>query len=86
MIKTMSHVTLFVNNQEDARAFYVDKLGFKVHTDATMDNGFRWLTVTAPVLPSIEMVKASVPAALPAWPSYWVSEILTRMISVAAPD
>jgi catechol 2,3-dioxygenase-like lactoylglutathione lyase family enzyme len=56
MIKAMSHVTLFVNNQEDAKAFYVDKLGFKVHTDATMDNGFRWLTVTAPEQPDLEIV------------------------------
>ena len=30
MIQRMSHVTLFVNNQQEAKAFYVDKLGFEV--------------------------------------------------------
>ena len=45
MIQRLSHVTLFVNNQEEARRFYTEKLGFEVRTDATMDNGFRWLTV-----------------------------------------
>jgi catechol 2,3-dioxygenase-like lactoylglutathione lyase family enzyme len=45
MITKMSHVTLFVNNQDEAKSFYVNKLGFEVRTDQTMDNGFRWLTV-----------------------------------------
>jgi catechol 2,3-dioxygenase-like lactoylglutathione lyase family enzyme len=56
MIQKLSHVTLFVNNQEDARRFYVDTLGFKVHTDQTMDGGFRWLTVTPPTQPDLEIV------------------------------
>jgi catechol 2,3-dioxygenase-like lactoylglutathione lyase family enzyme len=45
MITKMSHVTLFVNNQEEAKQFYVNTLGFEVRTDHTMDSGFRWLTV-----------------------------------------
>lgn len=28
----------------------------EIHTDATMDNGFRWLTVTAPDQPDLEIV------------------------------
>ena len=55
MITKMSHVTLFVTSQEDAKHFYVDKLGFAVHTDHTMDNGFRWLTVTPPEQPDLEI-------------------------------
>jgi catechol 2,3-dioxygenase-like lactoylglutathione lyase family enzyme len=51
MIKALSHVTLFVNNQD-----YVDKLGFKLHTDVVMENGFRWLTVTPPEQPDLEIV------------------------------
>ena len=46
MIQRLSHVTYFVTDQDKAREFYVDKLGFEVKTDATMDNGFRWLTVS----------------------------------------
>ena len=44
MITRVSHVTFFVLDQEKAREFYVDKLGFKVNTDVKMENGFRWLT------------------------------------------
>jgi len=43
MITKVSHVSLFVLDQDKAFDFYVNKLGFKVHTDQTMDNGFRRL-------------------------------------------
>lgn len=56
MITKLSHTSLFVIDQEKAYDFYVNKLGFKVHTDATMENGFRWLTVTAPDQPELEIV------------------------------
>jgi len=36
MIQTLSHMTIYVLDQESARAFYVDKLGFEVKTDMTM--------------------------------------------------
>jgi catechol 2,3-dioxygenase-like lactoylglutathione lyase family enzyme len=55
MITRVSHVTYFVLDQEKAYQFYVDKLGFKVSTDFTMDNGFRWLTVTTPDQPDLEI-------------------------------
>src|SRR6266571_1730864 len=44
MIKKLSHVNVFVEDQDRAKAFYTEKLGFEVRSDATMD-GFRWLTV-----------------------------------------
>lgn len=44
----MSHSMLFVLDQDKAYDFYVNKLGFKVNTDAVMGNGFRWLTVNPP--------------------------------------
>ncbi|MDR3691376.1 MAG: VOC family protein [Fimbriimonas sp.] len=55
MITKLSHVTIFVIDQEAAYDFYVNKLGFNVHTDAKMDGGFRWLTVTAPAQPDLEI-------------------------------
>lgn len=55
MITKLSHVTLFVTSQDAAKDFYVNKLGFSVHTDQTMDNGFRWLTVIAPEQPDLEI-------------------------------
>jgi catechol 2,3-dioxygenase-like lactoylglutathione lyase family enzyme len=56
MITKLSHASFFVSDQNKAYDFYVNKLGFKVNTDATMDNGFRWLTVTPPDQPDLEIV------------------------------
>lgn len=56
MIQKLSHVTLFVNNQDEARKFYVETLGFDVRTDATMEGGFRWLTVGPKNQPDLEIV------------------------------
>lgn len=47
-------VGLYVRNQEEALAFYVGKLGFRVHTD--VKNGdYRWLTVQHPDQPSFQL-------------------------------
>ena len=56
MVTKLSHTSFFVNDQDKAYDFYVNKLGFKVNTDATMENGFRWLTVTPPEQPDLEIV------------------------------
>ena len=56
MIQKLSHVTLYVSDQDAAKDFYVNKLGFEVNTDATMDNGFRWLTVSPKGQKDIEIV------------------------------
>ena len=56
MVTKLSHTSLFVNDQDKAYDFYVNKLGFKVNTDAKMENGFRWLTVTPPDQPELEIV------------------------------
>jgi catechol 2,3-dioxygenase-like lactoylglutathione lyase family enzyme len=55
MITKVSHVTFFVLDQDKAYDFYVNKLGFKVNTDAKMENGFRWLTITPPNQPDLEI-------------------------------
>jgi catechol 2,3-dioxygenase-like lactoylglutathione lyase family enzyme len=38
---------IYVRDQDEALAFYVDKLGFQVHTDAR-NGDYRWLTVQHP--------------------------------------
>jgi catechol 2,3-dioxygenase-like lactoylglutathione lyase family enzyme len=48
MITGISIVSVWVLDQDAAREFYADKLGFTVTTDFTMDNGMRWLTVRPP--------------------------------------
>jgi catechol 2,3-dioxygenase-like lactoylglutathione lyase family enzyme len=45
---------LYVRDQGEALAFYVDKLGFRVHTD--VKNGdYRWLTVQHPDQPDFQL-------------------------------
>lgn len=47
-------VGLYVHDQDEALRFYVDKLGFKVHTDVR--NGpYRWLTVQHPDQPAFQL-------------------------------
>lgn len=55
MITRMSHVSIYVIDQDRAYDFYVNKLGFKVHTDAPMGPEMRWLTLTAPDQPELEI-------------------------------
>jgi catechol 2,3-dioxygenase-like lactoylglutathione lyase family enzyme len=40
-------VGIYVLDQDEALTFYVDKLGFRVHTDAR-NGDYRWLTVQHP--------------------------------------
>jgi len=47
-------VGLYVRDQDEALAFYVDKLGFRVHTDAR-NGDYRWLTVQHPQQPSLQL-------------------------------
>ena len=45
---------LYVHDQDEALAFYVGKLGFRVHTDAR-NGDYRWLTVQHPDQPSFQL-------------------------------
>jgi catechol 2,3-dioxygenase-like lactoylglutathione lyase family enzyme len=47
-------VGLYVDNQDEALAFYGEKLGFTVHTDVRNGN-YRWLTVQHPDQPSFQL-------------------------------
>lgn len=55
MITKLNHVSIFVLNQNSAYDFYVNTLGCKVHTDAPMGRGMRWLTVCPPEQPELEI-------------------------------
>lgn len=56
MITKMSHVLIWVRNQQEALEFYRDKLGFEVDTDAEMGPGFRWLTMRIKSQPGFEII------------------------------
>jgi catechol 2,3-dioxygenase-like lactoylglutathione lyase family enzyme len=66
MITRMSHTNVFVLDQESAKAFYTEKLGFEVRFDITMGEefegegaGFRWLTVGPKDQPDLQIILAS---------------------------
>jgi catechol 2,3-dioxygenase-like lactoylglutathione lyase family enzyme len=56
MIQKMTHAIIYVLDQDQAKDFYVDKLGFEVKVDASMPNGFRWLTVSPKGQSDMEIV------------------------------
>jgi len=55
MIRRLSHVSIFVVDQERALAFYTEKLGLEFRTDSKMGE-FRWLTVGPRQQPELELV------------------------------
>jgi catechol 2,3-dioxygenase-like lactoylglutathione lyase family enzyme len=55
MIAKLTHVCVYVLNQDSAFDFYTNKLGFKVKIDVPMGPGARWLTVTPPEQPELEI-------------------------------
>jgi catechol 2,3-dioxygenase-like lactoylglutathione lyase family enzyme len=55
MITKVNHASIFVLDQNSAYDFYVNKLGFKVNTDADMGPKGRWLTVNPPEQPDLEI-------------------------------
>ncbi|MEP7054703.1 MAG: VOC family protein [Actinomycetota bacterium] len=55
MITNISLVTVYCLDQDQARDFYVDTLGFEPRVDAQMGDGFRWVTVAHPNQPELEV-------------------------------
>jgi catechol 2,3-dioxygenase-like lactoylglutathione lyase family enzyme len=45
---------IYVRDQDEALSFYVDKLGFRIHTDAR-NGDYRWLTVHHPDQPAFQL-------------------------------
>jgi catechol 2,3-dioxygenase-like lactoylglutathione lyase family enzyme len=54
MNQSIQVVGLYVRDQDEALAFYVDKLGFRVHSDVR-NGDYRWLTVQHPEQPSLQL-------------------------------
>jgi catechol 2,3-dioxygenase-like lactoylglutathione lyase family enzyme len=55
MITNVSLVTVYCLDQDRARDFYADVLGFTPRTDITMGEGFRWVTVGHPDQPELQL-------------------------------
>ena len=54
MSQGVETIGLYVRDQEEALKFYVDKVGFRVHTDVR-NGDYRWLTVQHPDQPSFQL-------------------------------
>ncbi|WP_329413698.1 VOC family protein [Nocardia vinacea] len=55
-ITNVSLVTVYVTDQDAAKQWYTEKLGFVERTDLTMgDNGFRWVSIAHPDHPELEV-------------------------------
>jgi catechol 2,3-dioxygenase-like lactoylglutathione lyase family enzyme len=50
MLKQLTNVNVWVHDQDEALAFYTEKLGFELRDDVTVPEmgSFRWLTVGLP--------------------------------------
>ena len=59
----LSTYQLWVHDQDEALAFYTDKIGFEVRTDVTVPElgNFRWLTVGPAAQPDIAIVLMAIP-------------------------
>jgi catechol 2,3-dioxygenase-like lactoylglutathione lyase family enzyme len=74
MIQRLSHITIYVLDQDAAFDFYINKLGFEVRTDARMDGGFRWLTVGPKGQPDLEI------ALMPSAPGPMMDQETSNML------
>ncbi|HZJ08672.1 MAG TPA: VOC family protein [Trueperaceae bacterium] len=59
----IANAQLWVHDQDEALAFYTEKLGMEVRTDATLPEmgDFRWLTVGPAGQPDIAIVLMAIP-------------------------
>jgi catechol 2,3-dioxygenase-like lactoylglutathione lyase family enzyme len=67
MLDAISHVNVWVEDQDEAKVFYTEKLGLEVRQDATLEElgGYRWLTVGPPDQPDVNIIlSAAVPPAI----------------------
>jgi predicted enzyme related to lactoylglutathione lyase len=63
MMGKLTHVTIWVHDQDEALDFYVNKLGWEVRGDVTLPEipGFRWLTVSPPEQEDFSVVVMAIP-------------------------
>jgi catechol 2,3-dioxygenase-like lactoylglutathione lyase family enzyme len=57
MNQHLSHIAVWVRDQDEAVAFYTQKLGFEVRDDVTLEEfgNYRWLTIGEPGKPDFAL-------------------------------
>jgi catechol 2,3-dioxygenase-like lactoylglutathione lyase family enzyme len=63
MLTQLTHVNVWVHDQDEALEFYTKTLGMEVRDDVTIPEmgGFRWLTVAVPSQPGVALALLNVP-------------------------
>jgi catechol 2,3-dioxygenase-like lactoylglutathione lyase family enzyme len=63
MLKSLTTVNVWVHDQDEALAFYTEKLGLELRNDVTLPEmgDFRWLTVGVPGQEDVAIVLMAVP-------------------------
>jgi catechol 2,3-dioxygenase-like lactoylglutathione lyase family enzyme len=63
MLKQLTHVNVWVHDQDEALAFYTEKLGMEVRDDVTVPElgNFRWLTVGVPGQSDVGLALMAIP-------------------------
>jgi len=63
MLKQLTHTQVWVHDQDEALAFYTEKLGMEVREDVTVPElgNFRWLSVGVPGQPDVSITLMAVP-------------------------
>jgi catechol 2,3-dioxygenase-like lactoylglutathione lyase family enzyme len=63
MIKQLTNTQVWVHDQDEALAFYTEKLGFELREDVTAPElgNFRWLSVGVPGQPDVAITLMAVP-------------------------
>jgi catechol 2,3-dioxygenase-like lactoylglutathione lyase family enzyme len=63
MLKQLTHVQVWVHDQDEALAFYTEKLGMELREDVTVPElgNFRWLSVGVPGQDDVSITLMAVP-------------------------
>jgi catechol 2,3-dioxygenase-like lactoylglutathione lyase family enzyme len=85
MLKQLTNVQVWVHDQDEALAFYTEKLGFELRDDVTVSEmgNFRWLTVGVPGQPDVALALMAVPGP-PVFDDETRAQIMALMAKGAA--
>ena len=85
MLTSLTNVNVWVHDQDEALAFYTEKLGMELRNDVTVPEmgNFRWLTVGVPGQPDVALTLMAVPGP-PVFDEETREQIKTLMAKGAA--
>src|SRR3989442_15364481 len=85
MLKQLTHAQVWVHDQDEALAFYTEKLGFEPREDMTVPElgNFRWVSVGVPGQEDVAIVLMAIPGP-PVFTEETRSEIQSLMAKGAS--